>query len=428
MWRFYTGNYPGRNIESRTMGELLKRISLQSFVTDSDDTYEYGAGSLTEGKGFMGTVLDQPVGTKVVSILSYRLEDQNKEIQEKLCPERRKGETDEKWYKRCQEEIDKAYSKAIYRMCCIGFIDDFTRDYGARTFRVLCERKPDGSYYRELKAFFRRYFSEEKAEKEMRNAMERGRENEIINCLAYLTEFIYDNLAEKKKRSLDEMRAFCNEGIENNRHQNWKLTNEDLKDHLFYYFNSKYAREDYHALNGEEYSLTVDTDYGKESPLDKVFKYIKVVEEQVDGTNQVDNLKHLQGAVRIIMRSLTQDNPVIDLLNVFCILALGEHRRNGSIRANLERSYTNAYWAAREKFDDLSEFYGFFRRYKEDIFAHGADRDMKEELELIELNAEISWHRKWIDDFGWAGTNSGPDDDDDDDDDDDPDVNYVPIR
>ena len=136
--------------------------------------------------------------------------------------------------------------------------------------------------------------------------------------------------------------------------------------------------------------------------MDVVFKYIKVVEEQVDGTNQVDNLKHLQGAVRIIMRSLTLDNPVIDLLNVFCILALGEHKRNGSIRANLERSYANAYWAAREKFEDVSEFYDFFRRYKEDIFAHGADRDIKEELELIELNAEVSWHRDAVARIGWT--------------------------
>lgn len=402
MWFFYTGNYPGRNIESQTMGELLKRISLQSFVTDADDTYEFRKEAMIEGKGFMQTVLDQPVGTKLVSILSYRLEDQNQAVRDLLCPERKKGESDERWIEHCQEIIDAAYSKAIYRMCCIGFIDDFTRDYGAKTFRVLCERKPDGSYYPELRAFFRRYFSEEKAEREMRNAMQRGRENEIIDCLAYLTEFIYENLAVKKKRALDEMRAFCNEGIENNRRQNWKLTNEDLKDHLFYYFNSKYAREDYLADNGEPYSLTVDTDYGKESPLNIVHKYVRVVEEEIGGTNQVDNLKHLQGAVRIIMRSLTQDNPVIDLLNVFCILALGEHKRNGSIHANLERSYANAYWAAREKFDDINQFYDFFRQYKEDIFAHGADKSVKEELELIELNAEISWHRDAVAKIGWT--------------------------
>lgn len=401
MWFFYTGNYPGRSIESRTMGELLTRISLRSFITDAEDSLEVGASAHKEGRGFMQAVLDQPVGTKVVSILSYRLEDQNREILDILSPEKGKGESDERFHMRCQEAIDAAYSKAIYRMCCIGFIDDFTRDYRAKTFRVLCERKPDGSYYRELRTFFRRYFSEEKAETEMRGAMMRGRENEIINCLAYLTEFIYDNLAVKKKRALDEMRAFCNEGIENNRRQDWKLTNEDLKDHLFYYFNSKYAREDYLADNGEPYSLTVDTDYGKESPLDKVHKYIRVVEEEIGGTNQVDNLKHLQGAVRIIMRSLTQDNPVIDLLNVFCILSLGEHRRNEAIRASLERSYTNAYWAVKEKLHDPNSLCDFFRKYKEDIFTHGADRGYEKTLDMLEINAEITGHREFLDSFGW---------------------------
>ncbi|MBQ5527853.1 MAG: hypothetical protein IIU05_02200 [Bacteroidales bacterium] len=349
----------------------------------------------------MEAVIGQPVGTKVVSILSYALEDQNSEILELIRPERGKNEAESDWLSRCQEAVDAAYSKAIYRMCCIGFIDDFTRDYKAKTFRVMCERKPDGSYYRNLKGFFLRYFSEAKAEQEMRKAMNAGRANEVLDCLSYLTEFIYENLATKKKRALDEMRAFCNEGIENNRRQDWKQTNEDLKDHLYYYFNSKYAREDYHTEKGESYSLTKDTEYGKLSPMDKVHKYVRVVEEEIGGTNQVDNLKHLQGAVRLIMRSLNQENPVIDLLNVFCILALGEHRRNSSIRANLERSYTNAYWAAREKFSDVGDFYDFFKKYREDIFAHGADRDFADELEMIELDAEITWHRNAMDRLGW---------------------------
>lgn len=401
MWYFYTSNYPGRAIELKTIGELLLRISLRSFVTDADDSRERTDGTVTDGKGFMEAVIGQPVGTKVVSILSYALEDQNSEILELIRPERGKNEAESDWLSRCQEAVDAAYSKAIYRMCCIGFIDDFTRDYKAKTFRVMCERKPDGSYYRNLKGFFLRYFSEEKAEQETRKAMNAGRANEVLNCLSHLTEYIYEDLATKKKRALDEMRAFCNEGIENNRRQDWKQTNEDLKDHLYYYFNSKYAREDYHTEKGESYSLTKDTKYGRLSPMDIVHKFVRVVEEDIGGTNQVDNLKHLQGAVRFIMRSLDQDNPVIDLLNVFCILALGEHRRNSSIRTNLERSYANAYWAAREKFNDVGDFYDFFKKYREDIFAHGADRDFADELEMIELDAEITWHRNAMDRLGW---------------------------
>lgn len=402
MWHFYTSNYPGRAIELKTIGELLLRISLRSFVTDSEDTREKTDGKVMDGKGFLETVLGQPVGTKVVSVLSYAIDDQNNEILELIRPERGKNEDEATWKDRCQEAVDAAYSKAIYRMCCIGFIDDFTRDYAARTFRVMCERKPDGSYYRNLKDFFRRYYNDVKAEQEMRNAMNAGRENEVLDCLSYLTEYIYENLATKKKRALDEMRAFCNEGIENNRHQDWKKTNEDLKDHLYYYFNSKYAREDYRAENGQPYSLTVDTDYGREAPLEFVHKYIRVVEEEVDGTNQIDNLKHLQGAVRIIMRSLTHNNPVIDLLNVFCILALGEHRRNESIRRSMERSFENALeYLAGEVFTNVSDFYAFVLKYNEDIFAHGADKDIKSNLEAMLLNSIVNWFRGGLDNLGW---------------------------
>lgn len=401
MWYFYTNNYPGAKVESRTMGELLKRISLRSFVTDENDTLEEVKEGVTPGHGFMETVLEKKPGTKVVSILSYKLEDQNQEILDLILPERGKNEDEQKWLARCREAVDDAYSKAIYRMCCIGLVDDFTRDYSEETFRVLCERKPDGSYYKYLRDFFRRYFSEEKAESETEKARTRGRENEVIDCLTYLTEFIYENLAVKKKRALDEMRAFCNEGIENNRHQDWKKTNENLKDHLYYYFNSKYAREDYLADNGEPYSLTMDTDYGREAPLEIVHKYIRVGEEEIGGTNQVDNWKHLQGAVRIITRSLIQDNPVLDLLNVFCILAIGEHKRNESIRSNVIKSYENALRETRTSFSNSRERREFFLKFEDDIFAHGADKDFRKVLEIIRWNDDISGFRDFLDDLGW---------------------------
>ncbi len=156
-------------------------------------------------------VLDSDVGTPTVSIISYDIQQQSQEVIKLICPD---GES--------QETIDAAYSKAIYRMCCIGFIDDFTRDYSKRTFRIVCIRKPSGEYYENLKIYFRRYFSEEKANREVEAAKSLGKGNEVLNCLAYLTEFIYEKLATKKKRSIDEIRSFCSEGIEKNKIQDWK--------------------------------------------------------------------------------------------------------------------------------------------------------------------------------------------------------------
>ena len=147
----------------------------------------------------------------------------------------------------------------------------------------------------------------------------------------------------------------------------------------------------------------MDTDYGKEAPLEMVDKYIKVVEDEICGSsgNPIDNIKHLQGAVRLILRSLTRENPVIELLNVFCILFLKEYRTNESIRQTLEESYANAYRVLWDEYEDKKEFYTFFENYKKNIFSHGADKKYKEQLEMIEVNAETTRYRDFISKLGW---------------------------
>ena len=368
MMYFYSKGYPGTIEEKRVMHELMSNLVVSSFVGDN---MEINTQALSTKKGFLDLVLSKNVGEEVVSIISYENLD------------------------------DAAFSKAIYRMCCIGFIDDFTRDYAKKTYRVVCIRKPEGGYYECLKSFLMRYYPEAKATAEVEKAKEMKGQNEVQKCLAYLTEFIYEKLAVKKKRAIDDIRSFCNIGL--NKSKDWKKVNEDLKDYIYYYFNSKFAKEDYVADNDEPYSLTVDTDYGKEAPLEMVDKYIKVVEDEICGSsgNPIDNIKHLQGAVRLILRSLTRENPVIELLNVFCILFLKEYKTNESIRQTLEESYANAYRVLWDEYEDKKEFYTFFENYKKNIFSHGADKKYKEQLEMIEVNAETTRYRDFISKLGW---------------------------
>lgn len=368
MMYFYSKGYPGTIEEKRVMHELMSNLVVSSFAGDN---VEVNTQELSTKKGFLDLVLSKHEGEEVVSIISYENLD------------------------------DAAFSKAIYRMCCIGFIDDFTMDYSKKTYRVVCIRKPEGGYYECLKLFLMRYYPEAKAAAEVEKAKEMKGQNEVQRCLAYLTEFIYEKLAVKKKRAIDDIRSFCNIGL--NRSKDWKQVNEELKDYIYYYFNSKFAKEDYVADNDEPYSLTVDTDYGKEAPLEMVAKYIRVVEDDICGSsgNPIDNIKHLQGAVRLILRSLTRENPVIELLNVFCILFLKEYRTNGSIRQTLEESYANAYRALWDEFEEKKEFYAFFENYKKNIFSHGADKKYMEQLEMVEVNAEITRYRDFISKLGW---------------------------
>ena len=66
----------------------------------------------------------------------------------------------------------------------------------------------------------------------------------------------------------------------------------------------------------------------------------------------------------------------------------------------MRQYYIAHYDELRQKLE-TPEYWRFFKKYREDIFAHGADRDFADELEMIELDAEITWHRNAMDRLGW---------------------------
>ena len=272
---FFDNNFKGEYEEKKKMYYLWSEMDLVYFIgNDKKDK----PNAHIPAKGFLDVVLNSKPGTEVVTLISY---------------------------------VDDSYAdiaKAIYRMCVIGLIDDFTQDYSTRTFRILSTRKPNGSYFNRLKDFLMRYYSEERAENEVEKASVRKGQNEIHKCLGYLTEFIYDKVALKRKRAIDDMRNFCLVGIDDTK--DWKEINEDLKDEIYYYFNSKYAREGYKTDNDEEFSLLDETDRGRVSSFDILYKYMRVVDSDVIGVSgsPKDNIKHLQGAVRLIRRGTTDTN------------------------------------------------------------------------------------------------------------------------
>jgi ATP-dependent DNA helicase RecQ len=295
----------------------------------------------------------------------------------------------------------EAIQKAIYRMCVIGLIDDFTQDYSTRTFRILSTRKPNGSYFNRLKDFLMRYYSEERAENEVEKASVRKGQNEIHKCLGYLTEFIYDKVALKRKRAIDDMRNFCLVGIDDTK--DWKEINEDLKDEIYYYFNSKYAREGYKTDNDEEFSLLDETDRGRVSSFDILYKYMRVVDSDVIGVSgsPKDNIKHLQGAVRLIRRGTTDTNAALCFLNVYCLLAL-KVGSNKNMREELESSFIEGYLAFKEQEKNDNSFYKGIAKFKSELNAKGRNiasiEDFKR-FEELELQAELTGHLNWVNTF-----------------------------
>ncbi len=239
--------------------------------------------------------------------------------------------------------------KLVYRLCCIGVIDDVECLYGdgGSRYRLTMVRRDEEDYYAELGKFLMRYYPRERADREVELARGRKGANAIHRCVGYLTEFVYGNIERKRARAMQDMHAFCKEGCRPLRRkpdgsmETWLDVNEDLKDWIYFYFNSKYARSGYEVKIGdrtEPYSLVDDTDHGKKYGIALVGKYMRVVDDELlENNSPKDNVKHLQGAVRLIRRAAMETNPVLSLLNVFCLCYLG-FRGNDSLVEECVRS------------------------------------------------------------------------------------------
>ena len=365
---FFDNNFKGEFEEKRKMVELLAEKEV-SFFLGNDRKYKFNEQKTV--KGFLSTVLSAKVDTEVVTVIPYA------------------------------DDTYADIAKAIYRMCVIGLIDDFTQDYANKTFRILSTRKKNGQYYERLKEFLMRYYSEDRAENEVEKASVHKGANEIHKCLGYLTEFIYDKVALKRKRAIDDMRNFCLVGIDASK--DWKEINEDLKDEIYYYFNSKYARENYQTDNDEDFSLLDDTERGKISNFDILYKYMRVVDADVIGASgsPKDNVKHLQGAIRLIRRSETDTNAALCLLNVFCLLAL-KAGSNKNMKAELDASFIEGYTAFKERTSDSDRFFNGMTQFYHELNAQNRNIASPEDLTHLSnlaLQAELSGHLKWTEDF-----------------------------
>ncbi|MGQ1787991.1 DEAD/DEAH box helicase [Saccharicrinis sp. GN24d3] len=361
---FYNNSFKGAIIEKEFMNDILSLKTIDMFFGNDMEMK-----SVKKVKGFLSSLLAAKVGEEIVSFIPYVDEDKEKGIE--------------------GDSIDVA--KAIYRMTCIGLIEDFTQDYKNGHYRIVSVRKEEGGYYKGLNRFLLRYYNTDRSALELEKAKgfnikedpDYPVKNEINRCLEYLIEFIYDKISEKRKRAIDDMRNFCIAGIDESK--DWKDRNEELKDFIYYYFNSKYAKEDYIADNGEEYSLTMDTDRGKESSAHILFKYMKVINDELVGASvPIDNVKHLQGAVRLIRRSLTDSNPALSLLNAFCLFYLGTNN-NDILVEELTNSYKDGVMEFEKRTEDKLAFWDLFEVYNSILEPISTDKTF-----LLQLKSEVS--------------------------------------
>ena len=263
---FYDRNFLGEEFELTVMALLLNnlkvRISNEEIVNHDNVRY-------AESLGILKYIQRYPVGTTLTYYIDYSeredvLDNYNEFLKQRNLPlfETRQSrfiKTDRGFsyiYDYGSSEYHTAIQKAIYRMCVIGLIDDFTEDYYNHTFRITTICRKDSDYLEYLRLYYRKYYSEERADEMIQEVKKMAlQDGIIIACLEHLTAFIYRSIAEKRARGILDMEQFCNSAI--NSGEDWKEVNENLKDFIYYYFNSKYAREGF---------VTYDKSLGREIP------------------------------------------------------------------------------------------------------------------------------------------------------------------
>ena len=294
------------------------------------------------------------------------------------------------------DQYKAAIARAMYRMCCIGLIDDFTEDHHAKMFRIVLIKKEDGAYYRELEQVLTKYYCQERAAAEAARARTHRGTTEIQKCLGFLSDFVYAKIAMKRLRAIQDMETFCHLATSGS---DWLETNEALKDFLYYYFTSKFARQACIAPNGEDFSLTTDTAQGKNCSFAIVRKYVHVIDDDMNAEGSPkDNIKHLQGAVRLLRRALTDANPALDMLNVFCLLYLNA-AKDAVLRAELQRSYHNGYSEFYRRCDNPATFYADMAWFRHELGPDGRNVADAESLRLLDawtLSAEAALHTEKV--------------------------------
>lgn len=404
---FYDSNFLGEEFELYVMELLMNGLPLQISNEEIEGINETIFGKST---GILQFINKYPKGTTLTYYISYIEDDYvldmyNERLAEKQMPlfntPKAKCLKNERGFSYTRDfgstNYKDAIQKAIYRMCIIGLIDDFTEDYAQRKFRITTICQDDSRYYEYLSFYYRKYYSEDRVESMIYEVRQMAQsEGVIMACLKHLTSFIYRSIADKRARGILDMEQFCNMAITSNK--DWKETNEDLKDFIYYYFNSKYAREGfvtYDASLKQEIPFSLKDDTNTDFHLENettsfnlVKKYMRVVDADiVNNDAQKDNVKHLQGAVRLIRRAAVEMNPVLNLLNIFCTLFLGQ-QENEMLEEEICNDYEEVieYYTSKDNLKILDE-------YADLLISHAAiDESRKDYLQKLSTYIQLKRH------------------------------------
>jgi superfamily II DNA helicase RecQ len=262
-------------------------------------------------------------------------------------------------------------AKAIYRLTSINIIDTYTIEYQQQVYKVKLSKKSNEQYFDNYQSLVERYTSKEEARK-LREVCEKdfnGSESATVvgKCLEHLTNFIYEKIADKRKRAIDDMVGLCEETIivSNPLEQSRRI-----KENIYYYFNAKYSREGNLAQieTGETVDADLNQDFVNNLPIgETIWKYIETIIDFDDNGAIVNNIKHLRGATMRMLRG-TSGAPQFNILKSYSLYLLSPDSPQLIEEAIEELKIGVNSWSDLEP--GTFNFEDFFLRFKNNIQRH----------------------------------------------------------
>jgi ATP-dependent DNA helicase RecQ len=246
-------------------------------------------------------------------------------------------------------ETNNDTGRLIYRMHSIGFLVDYIMDYNTKLYHCTFKKYNSIEKYIEIiEKYFRKYLSENTALQtvaELKSRLTKPKFiDNILECLYFLSEFSYKEIANKRKRATDEIEYVLNTSITDPDYiADWYKQNHYVKEQIYFYFNAKYARIGF-KIDGQPYSLLDDYQENKLSKEEILNKYLEVF--HLDGTEQ-NNYKHMMGSCKKILRSLSESDLnkewLLHLLKAFSMYSINNASYISEANAELESGFDNLY-------------------------------------------------------------------------------------
>lgn len=240
--------------------------------------------------------------------------------------------------------------RLIYRLHSMGFLIDYTYDYKIKIYHCTFKKEENiNVYINNIESYLRRYLSENSTLimiiklKSKITFRQDDFVEDLLECLYFLAEFSYKEIAEKRKRATDEIQDTLIKAIS---YEDWFEQNKFIKEQIYFYFNAKYARKEF-RIDNVNYSLLDDHKRYSENEINAssiLEKYLVVF--NLEGTEQ-NNYKHMMGSCKKIMQSLSVSDLkkewILRLLKAFSMYAVNNSAYRSEANIELKKGFEKLY-------------------------------------------------------------------------------------